>query len=319
MPNPKITVIGAGNVGASVAQLLLAQHLGDVVMVDIADGLARGKALDLNQSGPVLGFTGKAQGASGFENSVNSDIIVVTSGSPRKPGMSRDDLLKINVRIVHEVVGHAAAASPDAVIIVVTNPLDAMAYTAWKVSNFPKQRVVGMAGILDSARFRWFIADALNVSPLVVDTLVLGGHGDEMVPCLSLARVAGVPLADLLPPEQLAGLVERTRQGGGEIVKLLQTGSAYYAPAASAVRMVASILHDEKAILPCAAVLEGEYGYTGLVLGVPVVLGRNGVEKIMELKLSADDQAALAKSAGSVRSQCRQVDELLKDHVAHAG
>jgi len=313
MANAKITVIGAGNVGASVAQQILTQKLGDVVMVDIAEGVARGKALDLNQSGPVLGYTGRAWGASSYEDTVNSDVIVVTSGLPRKPGMSRDDLLKMNFQIVHDVVGHAASASPEAVIIVVTNPLDAMAYTAWKVSGFPKNRVLGMAGVLDTARFRWFIAEALQVSPLTVDAMVLGGHGDEMVPCLPLARVGGVALSELLPADQVAALVARTRQGGGEIVKLLQTGSAFYAPAASAVRMVSSILRDEKALLPCAVLLEGEYGYRDIMLGVPAILGRNGCERVVEVALDTEDKAALAKSADSVQGLCRQIDAYLKN------
>jgi len=313
MADKKITIIGAGNVGASVAQQVLAQNLGDVVMVDIAEGLAQGKALDMNQSGPILGYQGKVIGSRNYEETLDSHIIVVTSGSPRKPGMSRDDLLKINFEIVHTVVGHAAAASPEAIIIVVTNPLDAMTYTALKTSQFAPERVIGMAGILDSARYRFFLSEALHVSAHVIDTMVLGGHGDEMVPCVPLTRVAGAPVTDLLPPDQLERIIERTRAGGGEIVKLLQTGSAFYAPAAAVVRMIAAVLHDEKAILPCATWLQGEYGFEDIVLGVPVVVGRGGVERVIELKLDPEDEAALTRSAAAVQPLCRQIDEWLKD------
>lgn len=307
----KITVIGAGHVGASVAQQVLAQQLGDVVLVDIAEELAQGKALDLNQAGSVLGFTGQAVGTAKFEYTIDSDIIIVTAGSPRKPGMSRDDLLKINFDIVHTVVGHAVSASPEAIILVVTNPLDAMTYAAWRTSGFPAQRVIGMAGVLDSARFRLFLAEALGVSVHMVEAMVLGGHGDDMVPCLPLTRVGGAAVTDQLPAEDLARIIERTRTGGGEIVKLLKTGSAYYAPAASVVRMAAAILRDEKAVLPCAAWLQGEYGQRDLFLGVPVVLGREGVIRIMEFGLSAEDQSALQRSAEAVRAFNRQVDALL--------
>lgn len=308
MKQAKITVIGAGNVGASVAQQLLAQQLGHVVMLDIAAGVAEGKALDLNQSGPVLGYTGTVVGTDDYQASAGSDIIVVTSGSPRKPGMSRDDLLKVNYEIVNSVVAQAVKVSPDAIIIVVTNPLDAMAYTAFKTSGFSRERVIGMAGILDSARYRYFLAEALNVSPHVVEATVLGGHGDEMVPCLPLTRVAGIAVTELLPKDQLDVIINRTRTGGGEIVKLLKTGSAFYAPAASAVRMVSSILKDERALLPCAALLHGEYGYQNIFLGVPVILGKNGIEKIVEIDLSDEDQALLKRSAGVVDGLCRQID-----------
>jgi malate dehydrogenase len=308
MARKKITVIGAGNVGASVAQQVLAQNLGDVVLVDIAEGLAQGKALDMNQSGPILGYQGRVKGTKNYEDTIDSDIIVVTSGSPRKPGMSRDDLLKINFDIVHAVVGHATSASPNAIIIVVTNPLDAMTYTALKTANCSKTRVIGMAGILDSARYRYFLSEALNVSQHVIEAMVLGGHGDEMVPCVHLTRVAGAPITELMKQEQLDQVIQRTRTGGGEIVKLLQTGSAYYAPAASAVRMVAAVLNDEKALLPCATLLEGEYGFKDIMLGVPVIIGRQGVERVVEIQLDEKDKAALAKSAEAVEPLCRQVD-----------
>lgn len=313
MARNKITVIGAGNVGASVAQQILAQHLGDVVLVDIAEGIAQGKALDMNQSAPIVGYQGKVVGTSNYEATIDSNVIVVTSGSPRKPGMNRDDLLKINFEIVHTVVGHAAAASPDAMIVVVTNPLDAMTYTALKTAGFDKNRVVGMAGILDTARYRTFLAEALNVSIHVIDAMVLGGHGDEMVPCIPLTRVAGAPVSELMSATKLEEIIQRTRGGGGEIVKLLQTGSAFYAPAASAVRMISAMLHDEKAILPCATLLEGEYGFSDLMLGVPVVLGQAGVEKIIELTLAEDDKQALARSAAAVEPLCRKVDTWLKE------
>jgi malate dehydrogenase len=316
MARNKVTVIGAGNVGASVAQQVLAQHLGDVILVDIAEGVAKGKALDMNQSAPILGYQGKVIGTGNYEDTIDSDVIVVTSGSPRKPGMSRDDLLKINFEIVHTVVGHAASASPDAVIIVVTNPLDAMTYTALKTSHFEKSRVIGMAGILDTARYRTFLAEALNVSIHVIDAMVLGGHGDEMVPCVPLTRVAGAPVTELLPQAELDHIIQRTRWGGGEVVKLLQTGSAYYAPAASAVRMISAVLHDEKAILPCATLLTGAYGFSDLVLGVPVVIGRSGVEKIMTLELSEEDKKALAQSANAVAALCRKVDVWLQEKAA---
>lgn len=311
MKKPKITVIGAGNVGASVSQQLLEQHLGDVVLLDIAASLAQGKALDLMQAGAVLGYTDRITGTGDYQATADSDIFVVTSGSPRKPGMSRDDLLKINYEIVKSVTEQAVAVSPQAIIVVVTNPLDAMAYTALKVSGVPNHRVIGMAGILDSARYRTFLAEALKVSPHVIDAMVLGGHGDEMVPCPTLTRIGGAPVTECLSKEELEAIISRTRGGGGEIVKLLQSGSAYYAPAASAVRMIASMIHDEKALLPCAAMLQGEYGYQDIFLGVPVVLGRAGIEKIVTLQLEQDDQARLTKSAEAVKSLCRQIDGFL--------
>ncbi|MBN1594630.1 malate dehydrogenase [candidate division FCPU426 bacterium] len=313
MPRKKITVIGAGNVGAAVAQQILAQHLGDVVMVDIAEGMAKGKALDLNQSAPILGYQGRVEGTQKYEETIDSDVIVVTSGSPRKPGMSRDDLLRINFDIVHTVVGHAAAASPEAVMILITNPLDLMTYTALKTSKYNTGRVVGMAGVLDSARYRFFLSAALSISPHVIEAMVLGGHGDDMVPCAGLTRVGGAPVESLLPAETLSAIIQRTRDGGGEIVKLLQSGSAYYAPAASAVRMVSAVLNDEKALLPCATLLQGEYGFRDIVLGVPVVLGAQGVERILEIPLKEQDRAALSKSAAALEPLCRQIDQWLRE------
>ena len=307
MPLPKITVIGAGNVGATLAMRLVEQNLGNVVLLDVVEGMARGKALDLNQAAPLVGAA-RVTGTSAYDETAGSSVIVVTSGSPRKPGMSRDDLLKINYDIVRSVVDQAAQASPEAVIIMVTNPLDAMVYVALKTSGFPAQRVLGMAGVLDSARFRAFLSEALNVSSNVVEAMVLGGHGDDMVPCLPLARVAGIPATQLLPAEVLEAIVQRTRQGGAEIVKLLQTGSAYYAPSAAAARMVCAILRDEKAVMPCAVWVENQFGLQRQILGVPVVLGRQRAEKVIEIELTAEDRAGLVKSAEAVRGLCRQID-----------
>jgi malate dehydrogenase len=313
MPLPKLTVIGAGNVGATLAQRLVEQNLGDVVLIDIVEGAARGKALDLNQAAPILGYAGRVTGTTDYADTAGSDLILITSGSPRKPGMSRDDLLKINFNIVKSVTAQAMRHSPAAILIMVTNPLDAMVHTALQVSGFPRERVLGMAGVLDSARFRTFLAEALRVSPATIEALVLGGHGDEMVPCLSFTRVAGAPITELLPADRLADIVARTRQGGAEIVKWLQTGSAYYAPAAAAARMAASILRDEKAVLPCAVRLEGEYGFRHQVLGVPVVLGRGGAERVVELQLASEERAGLAQSAQAVTGLCAQIDAWEKE------
>ncbi len=311
MPLPKLTVIGAGNVGATVAQYLVQQNLGDVVLLDVVEGLAKGKALDLAQAAPIQGCAARITGTQRYEDTAGSDLVVITSGSPRKPGMSRDDLLLTNFKIVRAVVEQVARTSPQAVLLMVTNPLDAMVYTARRVSGFPRERVLGMAGVLDTARFRAFMAEALGLSPAVITAMVLGGHGDEMVPCVSLARIAGAPVAELLPANKLAAVVARTRQGGAEIVKLLQTGSAFYAPAAAVCRMAAAILRDEQALLPCAAWLEGEYGFSGQVLGVPVVLGRRGAERVVELPLAPEDREALAQSAAAVQALCRQVETWL--------
>jgi malate dehydrogenase len=297
----KITVIGGGNVGANCALRIAGKELADVVLVDVVEGVPQGKGLDILQSGPVEGYDVEVIGANDYEPTKNSDIIIITAGFPRKPGMSRDDLLLANTEVVTAATQQAAAASPEAIIIVVTNPLDAMAQVAYMVSKFPKNRVVGMAGVLDTARFRTFIAQELQVSVENVTAVVMGGHGDTMVPLVRLSNVAGIPLTELLSEEKLKALVERTQNGGAEIVKHLKTGSAYYAPSAAAVEMAESIIKDKKKVLPCAAYLEGEYGINGLFVGVPVKLGAGGIEKIYEIKLSAEESAALHKSADAVK------------------
>ncbi len=310
MARSKITVVGAGNVGATTAQGLALKDFADVVLVDIVEGMPQGKALDLMEAGPVLGYDSKIIGTNGYEETAGSDVIVITSGLPRKPGMSRDDLLKVNAGIVKEVTERAVAQSPDAVIIVVANPLDAMTYVAYKTSKFPKNRVIGMAGILDSARFRAFISMELDVSVENINAFVLGGHGDSMVPSTKYTTVAGIPVEDLIPKERLEAILQRTRKGGGEIVSLLKTGSAYYAPAASATEMVESIVFNKKKILPCAALCQGEYGINDLFVGVPVKLGENGVEQIIEFKLSGEEQKALDTSAAAVKELCELVDSM---------
>jgi len=298
---PKITVVGAGNVGASVAQYAVEKELGDVVLVDVIEGIPQGKALDLLQAGPIHRYDSLVTGSNGYDETANSDIVVITAGLARKPGMTRDDLLFKNAEIVGSVVEQIVARSKDAILVLVTNPLDAMVQLAWKKSGFPHKRVVGMAGVLDSARFRTFIARELNVSVENVTAFVLGGHGDTMVPLPRYSTVAGIPITDLLPKEKIDALVARTANGGAEIVNYLKTGSAYYAPAASAVEMVEAILKDKKKILPCAAYLEGQYQTNGLYVGVPVKLGRSGVEQIIEIRLTPDEQAAFDKSAAAVR------------------
>jgi malate dehydrogenase len=298
---PKISVIGAGNVGASVAQYAVERELGDVVLVDVIEGMPQGKALDLLQAGPIHRYDSRLTGANGYDETTGSDLVVITAGLARKPGMTRDDLLFKNAEIVSAVVEQVAVRSPNAILILVTNPLDAMVQLAWKKSGFPPERVVGMAGILDSARFRTFIAQELRVSVENVTAFVLGGHGDTMVPLPRYSTVAGIPITDLLPPDRIEALVKRTRDGGAEIVALLKTGSAYYAPAASTVEMMEAILKDKKKILPCAAYLDGPYGIKGLYVGVPVKLGRQGVEQIVEIRLTAEEQAAFQKSAAAVR------------------
>jgi malate dehydrogenase len=301
VPRRKVTVIGAGNVGATTAQQVIETGLADVVLVDIVEGLPQGKALDLAEAAPVTGHDVRIVGTNDYADTAGSKIIVVTSGLPRKPGMSRDDLLATNANIVGSVVSAAAAVSPDAIIIVVTNPLDAMCHVALKASGFPKQRVIGMAGVLDSARFRSFIAEELEVSVRDVRAFVLGGHGDTMVPLPRYSTVGGVPITELMTPERIEQLVDRTRNGGAEVVALLKTGSAFYAPAASVVEMAESILRDRRRVLPCAALLEGEYGVDGLYVGVPVVLGQNGIERVIEIKLTAPEQAEFNRSAAAVR------------------
>jgi malate dehydrogenase len=300
-PRPKITVVGAGNVGATVAQYVAEKELGDVVLVDVIEGVPQGKALDLAQTGPIHGYDSRLAGANSYDDTAESDIVVITAGLARKPGMTRDDLLFKNAEIVGSVVDQIVPRSPRAILILVTNPLDAMVQLAWKKSGFPPERVVGMAGVLDSARFRTFIARELDVSVENVTAFVLGGHGDAMVPLPRYSTVAGIPITDLLPRGRIDALVARTAAGGAEIVNLLRTGSAYYAPGASAVEMVEAILKDKKKILPCAAYLNGQYGVTGLYVGVPVKLGRRGVERVIEIALTPDEAAAFQRSAAAVR------------------
>ncbi len=297
----KVTVVGAGMVGGTTVHRLADKELCDVVVIDIIEGLPQGKGLDLAESAPIEGYDSRVQGTNDYKDTANSDIVVITAGLPRKPGMSRDDLLKKNYDIVKQTTEQVVKYSPNCILIVVSNPLDAMAQTAYKVSGFSKNRVIGMAGVLDSARMSTFIAMELNVSVENVTTFVLGGHGDTMVPLARYSTVAGIPLPDLLPADKIEAIVSRTRKGGAEIVNLLKTGSAFYAPSAAVVEMVGAILKDKKKILPCAAYLEGEYGVQGLFVGVPVKLGARGIEQIIEIKLTAEEQAALKKSADSVK------------------
>ena len=297
----KVSIVGAGNVGATAAHWIAAKELADVVLIDIMEGVPQGKALDLLQAMPVEKRDCAVVGTNDYADTANSDIVVITAGIPRKPGMSRDDLLNTNYKIMQDVVGKVVKYSPNCILIIVSNPLDAMAQAAFKLSGFSRNRVIGMAGILDSARFRTFIAQELNVSVENVTAFVLGGHGDTMVPLPRYSTVAGIPITELIAPDKLKALVERTANGGAEIVKYLKTGSAYYAPSASAVEMVEAILKDKKKIVPCAVHLEGEYGIKGLFVGVPVKLGANGMEQIIEIKLTAEEQAALNKSADAVK------------------
>ena len=301
MARPKVTVVGAGNVGATTAQYIVERELADVVVTDVVDGLPQGKALDLLEAGPVHGYDCQLIGANDYAGTAGSDIVVITAGLARKPGMSRDDLLFKNAEIVGGVVQEVARLSPNAILIVVTNPLDAMAQLALRRSGFPKHRVIGMAGVLDSARFQTFIARELDVSVENVTAFVLGGHGDSMVPLPRYSTVAGIPITELLSKERIDALVSRTANGGAEIVNLLKAGSAFYAPAASVVEMVEAILKDKKKILPCAAYLEGEYGVHGLYVGVPVKLGRQGIGEVIQIKLTAEEQAALQRSVDAVR------------------
>jgi malate dehydrogenase len=300
--NRKVTVVGgAGNVGATVARGVADKSLADVVVIDIADKKATGVALDILEACPVYGSDARVMGSGDYADSANSDIVVITSGVPRKPGMSRDDLLNVNYKIMQQVTEQVVKYSPNCIIIPVSNPLDAMAQAVLKLSKFPRERVIGMAGVLDSARMRAFIAKELNVSVENIHAFVLGGHGDTMVPLPRYSTVAGIPITDLLPKDRIDALVTRTANGGAEIVNFLKSGSAYYAPGASAVEMVEAILKDKKKILPCAAYLNGQYGVRGLYVGVPVKLGRGGVEQIVEIQLTADEQAAFNKSADAVR------------------
>ena len=296
----KVTVVGAGNVGANCALRIADKELADVVLVDIMEGIPQGKALDIQQSGPVQGYDVRITGANDYEPTAGSDIVVITAGFPRKPGMSRDDLLLANYEIVKTAAENAMKHSPNAILILVTNPLDAMCWAAWKVTGLPKHKIIGMAGVLDTARFRTFLGEALGVSVTNITALVLGGHGDTMVPITRLTNVSGVPLSEMLDAETINKIVERTQNGGAEIVKYLKTGSAYYAPSAATVEMVESILKDQKKVLPVAALLEGEYGVNGVFFGVPAKLGANGIEKIYEVQLTDSENEQIQKSAGAV-------------------
>ncbi len=298
----KITVVGAGNVGATTAQRIAEKELARrVIMVDVAEGIPQGKALDQWQSAPIEGFDSRVIGTNGYDETAGSDVVVITAGIARKPGMSRDDLLNTNAGIVKQVSEQIKATSPDAIVIVVSNPLDVMCWVAKEVTGFPRERVIGMAGVLDSARYRAFLAEALDVSVRDIQAMVLGGHGDTMVPLISYTSVSGIPVTQLLEADKLEAIVARTRAGGAEIVKHLKTGSAYYAPSAGAVQMVEAIVNDQKRILPCAAWLEGEYGMNGHFLGVPCKLGRGGIEAVLEVELTDDERSALERSAAAVR------------------
>ena len=303
----KVSIVGAGNVGATAAHWIASKELADVVLIDVVEGIPQGKALDLLEAMPVERLDCAILGTNDYADTANSDIVVITAGIPRKPGMSRDDLLNTNYKIMQDVVGKVVKFSPNCIIIVVSNPLDVMAQAAFSFSGFSRNRVIGMAGVLDSARFRTFIAQELNVSVENVTAFVLGGHGDTMVPLARYSTVAGIPITELIEPAKLEAMIQRTRDGGAEIVKYLKTGSAFYAPASSATEMVEAILKDKKKILPCAVHLEGEYGINGLFVGVPVKLGANGLEQVIEIKLTADEQAALNKSADAVKELLKVV------------
>ena len=309
---PKVAVIGAGNVGATCAQRILERGIADVALVDIAEGLAQAKALDLAQAAPLEGHDGQIVGSTSYEVTRGAQAVVITAGLPRKPGMSRSDLLEANAKIVQSIVPSVVAQCPQAILIVVTNPLDAMTYLCWCLSRFPKERVIGMAGVLDSARLRCFVAQRLKVSVKEVQALVLGGHGDSMVPLANYTTVSGVPITQLLPPADVAQLIQRTRDGGAEIVKLLKAGSAFYAPASSAADMAQAILKDEHRLLPACAYLSGQFGLKDLFCGVPIRLGEKGVEEIVEVSLTSEEKAALQASAQGVRQEMEAIDALLK-------
>lgn len=307
----KVTIIGAGHVGGTAAQRLAEKEIADVVLIDIQPDLPKGKALDLSETAPIYGYNVRVTGSAGYEETVDSDIVVITSGLPRKPGMSRDDLLRVNAKIVKEVTEKAVVKSPDAILLVVSNPLDAMTYVAHRVSGFNKERVLGMAGVLDASRFKSFLAMELNVSVENIQTLVLGGHGDSMVPLPRYTTVAGIPIMELISKDRLEAIVQRTRDGGAEIVRLLKTGSAYYAPSAAIVEMVESILKDKKKILPCSALCQGEFNLKDVFIGVPVKLGRSGIEEIIEINLTDEEAMSLKHSAETVEGLCKVVDEVL--------
>lgn len=309
----KITVVGAGQVGATVAQLTAYKNLGDVVIIDIVEGVPQGKALDLQESSCLQVFDSLVTGTNDYKDTANSDIVVITAGLPRKPGMSREDLLAINAKIVRSVTEQIMEHSRSPIIIVVSNPLDAMVYMAKKAGNLPKNKIIGMAGVLDSARLRTFVSLELGCSLVDVDAMVLGGHGDSMVPLPRYTTVSGISITELMTEEQIERVVERTRKGGAEIVSLLKTGSAFYAPGASVVKMIEAILLDKRRILPCTAYLEGEYGWSGIFFGVPVMMGIHGIEKVIELKMTEEEKAALDNSAKEVKKTCDEIDEILKE------
>lgn len=311
MGRPKITVVGAGNVGGTTAQRLAEKDIYDVVLVDITEGMPQGKALDISQAGPVCGYSTRVVGTNGYDETAGSSVAVITSGIPRKPGMSRDELLSTNAKIVKSVVSQLVARSPDIILILVTNPLDAMVHVARLVSGLPKSRIIGMGGILDSARMRAFIATELNVPGPDVQAMVLGGHGDTMVPLPRYTTVKGKPVSEMMSKDKLDAIIQRTRDGGAEIVGLLKTGSAFYAPSASAVDMVEAIHKDEKRVMPCSVLCEGEYGLKNVIVGVPVKIGRGGVEQIVEYELTVQERAALETSANAVRELCAAVDRLM--------
>lgn len=301
MKRNKISIIGAGNVGATAALHIAQRNLGDIVLFDVVEGRPQGVALDLGQSSAVAGFDVKITGTNDFADTAVSDLVVITAGIPRKPGMSREDVMGVNAGIVGQAAEQISKTSPEAVILVVTNPLDAMCYVAWKKSGFPKERIVGMAGVLDTSRFRFFVGQELGISAQDVEALVLGSHGDEMVPVISSATVGGVPLTSLLPPEKIEALVRRTRQGGAEIVGLLKTGSAYYAPGLAVAEMADSVLNDRRRLLPCSCLVQGEFGLDGIFIGVPAVLSRQGVEKIVEVELTENEKLQLAEAAAKIK------------------
>jgi malate dehydrogenase len=300
----KVTIVGAGNVGATAAHWIASKELADVVLIDVVEGIPQGKGLDLLEAMPIAKMDCHILGTNDYADTANSDVVVITAGIPRKPGMSRDDLLQTNYKIMSDVVGKVTSASPNCILLIVSNPLDAMAQAAFRQAKFNRERVIGMAGVLDSARFRTFIAEELNVSIENVTAFVLGGHGDTMVPLPRYSSVAGIPITELIAKDRLDAIVQRTRDGGAEIVKYLKTGSAYYAPSAATVEMVEAILKDKKKILPCAAYLEGEYSIRGYYIGVPCKLGARGIEQIIEIKLTPEEDAALKKSADAVKELC---------------
>lgn len=310
MARRKVSIIGAGNVGATCAHWLVKKELADIVLLDIVEGLPQGKALDMFEASPVERYDVKVTGTNDYADTADSDVVVITSGLARKPGMSRDDLLKINLEIVTGVTKDVVAKSPNAILVVVSNPLDAMVYAAWKASGLPQQKVIGMAGILDTARYRSFIAEALNVSVTDIQALLLGGHGDDMVPLPRYTTVSGIPLAELMDQGSIDAVVDRARKGGIEIVNLLKTGSAYYAPGAGAAEMVEAIIKDKNRVLPCCAYCDKEYGIGGYYVGVPIIMGSNGVEKIIELQLNSDEKSLLDESVDHVKNLVAQVDEL---------